>query len=190
MKIAIYCRTSTEEQHPENQLLELREYCKRQGYEIYKEYIDQISGIKESRPALDMLMQDARLKYFDIVIVWKLDRLGRSLSHLIQVIQEWKNKKIDFICTTQGIDTTTSTGQFIFHIFGAIAQFEREMITERIRLGIKRRKAEGKPLGRLKGAKDSVPRKRLGYYERWANRKSTLPIPILDSNYKNNINKE
>ena len=172
IKTAVYCRTSTEEQHPENQLYELREYCKRQGWEIYKEYSDKISGVKESRPALDLMMQDARQKHFDIVVVWKLDRLGRSLQHLIQIIQEWKNKGIGFVCTTQNIDTTTPSGNLIFHIFGAIAEFERELITERIKLGIKRRIAEGKIQGRPKGAKDKGRRRTSGYNMRWQKKRN------------------
>lgn len=159
-----------------NQLIVLREYCARQGYDVYKEYSDKISGAKESRPAFDVLMQDARQKYFDIVVIWKLDRLGRSLQHLIQIIGEWKNKGIGFVCTTQNIDTTTPSGTLIFHIFGAIAEFERQLITERIRLGLARARKEGKKLGRQKGARDKKARKRLGYFQRWSNKKTSPPF--------------
>lgn len=168
MKIAIYVRTSTQDQHPENQLIELRAYAKRNKWKVYRAYSDQISGVKESRPGLDLLMQDARDKKFSAVLIWKLDRLGRSLQHLIQVIQEWKNKGINFICMTQNIDTTTPSGQLIFHIFGAIAEFERELITERINLGIARRKKQGKPMGRPEGSKDKKRRRTSGYVNRWA----------------------
>lgn len=173
LRVAIYCRTSKLDQHPENQLLELREYAKQQGWRIYKEYIDQIPGSKESRPALDRLMQDARQKKFDLILIWKLDRLGRSLQHLIQIVQEWRNKGINFICKTQNIDTTTPSGNLIFHIFGAIAEFERELIRERILLGLVRRKKQGKKLGRPKGSKDKKRRRRAGYINRYL--KKTTP---------------
>lgn len=167
-KVAIYVRTSKFEQHPENQILELKEYAKRQGWKIYKVYVDQISGAKQSRPALDQLMKDAREKQFDAVLIWKLDRLGRSLQHLIQIIQEWQKRGIDFICKTQDIDTTTPSGKLIFHIFGAIAEFERELIRERIILGLERAKKQGKKVGRPKGSKDKKKRRKSGYYLRWS----------------------
>lgn len=167
MKVAIYARTSKLDQHPENQLIDLREYSKQQGWEITKEYIDQISGAKESRPALNELMVDSRANLFDTVLIWKLDRLGRSLQHLIQIIQEWQNKDINFICKTQSIDTTTPSGKLIFHIFGAISEFERELIRERILLGLARRKKEGKLMGRPKGSSDKKRRRRSGYIARW-----------------------
>lgn len=171
IKVALYARTSTRDQHPENQIRVLRDYADLRKYEIYKEYIDKISGVKESRPQLDLLMQDARTKKFDAVVVWKLDRLGRSLQHLLQIIQEWKNLGVDFICTTQDINTTTPSGKLIFHIFGALAEFEREIITERIKIGVKRKKDElekkGLKYGRPKGSKDKKPRRKSGYYNRW-----------------------
>jgi len=153
MKVALYCRVSKEEQIPENQEFELSDYAKNRDFEIYKTYTDKISGVKDSRPALNELMTDARNKCFDAVIVWKLDRLGRSLQHLIQIIQEWKNLNIDFICKTEPIDTTSASGELIFHIFGAIAQFERQLITERINLGLDRARKQGKHIGRPKGKK-------------------------------------
>jgi len=171
MKVAIYVRTSKLDQHPENQLIELREYAKQQGWVVYKEYTDQISGAKESRPALNDLMRDARDKCFDAVLIWKLDRLGRSLQHLIQIIQEWQNKGVNFICKTQNIDTTTPSGRLVFHIFGAIAEFERQLIRERILLGLARRKKEGKVMGRPMGSKDKKRRRTSGYINRWVNSK-------------------
>ncbi len=157
MKVAIYARVSLEEiergQNPENQLMELREFVKRKGWEIYKEYVDRISGAKESRPALNDLMNDARHMHFKAVVVWKLDRLGRSLAHLIQIINEWQKLGVDFICLTQPIDTTTPGGKLIFYIFGAIAEFERDLIRERTLAGIKRARKEGKRIGRPKLSK-------------------------------------
>jgi len=167
MKVAIYVRVSTSDQHPENQLIALEEYCKLRDWEITEEYTDKISGMKESRPSLDKLMQDARQRKFDIVLVWKLDRLGRSLQHLIQIIQEFKNLEIKFVCKTENIDTTTAQGELIFNIFGAIAQFERQLIVERIKLGLERRKKQGLKLGRPFGSKDKKRRKKSGYYLRY-----------------------
>ena len=179
MKVALYCRVSKEEQNPENQELELKDFAKNRDFKIYETYTDKISGAKDSRPALNELMTDARNKYFDAVIVWKLDRLGRSLQHLIQIIQEWKNLNIDFICITEPIDTTSASGELIFHIFGAIAQFERQLITERINLGLERARKQGKPIGRPKGKKDTKIRRKSGYYQRW----SKKPSPSKNKEY-------
>ena len=172
-KAAIYVRVSKVNQHPENQILELKEFAKDKGFDIYFTYVDKISGSKDSRPALNELMRDARNKKINVVIAWKLDRLGRSLQHLIQIIQEWDKLGIDFICKTQPIDTTTPSSKLIFHIFGAIAEFEREIIRERILLGLERRKKQGKKLGRPKGSKDKKTRRKSGYYQRWAGKKTT-----------------
>ncbi|EMR75595.1 site-specific recombinase, DNA invertase Pin [Thermoplasmatales archaeon SCGC AB-540-F20] len=177
MKVAIYVRVSKEDQHPENQILELTEYAesRKDIKGIYHTYVDKISGVKDSRPALNELMMDARERKFDAVLVWKLDRLGRSLQHLIQIIQEWNNLGIQFICKTQDIDTTKPSGELIFHIFGAIAQFERKLIIERINLGLERARKQGKHLGRPKGSKDKKRRKKGGYYLRYQNSKQSSP---------------
>lgn len=173
MKVAIYVRVSKEDQHPENQIYELEDFAENRGFDVYYTYVDRISGSKDNRPGLNELMIDARQKKFDAVLVWKLDRLGRSLQHLIQIIQEFKNLDIQFICKTQDIDTTKPSGKLIFHIFGAIAEFEREIIRERILLGLERLKKEGKKLGRPKGSKDKKRRRRSGYIQRWASKKTT-----------------
>lgn len=164
---AIYARVSTDEQNPENQLHELRAYCDRQGFVVVDEFIDTASGAKESRPALDLLMQAARRKEFDVLVCWKLDRLGRSLQHLLQVTSELRNLGIGFISTTQGFDTTRPEGRLIFGILGSLAEFERELIKERIYLGMKRARKQGKHMGRPKGRKDTKKRKKSGYYLRW-----------------------
>jgi site-specific DNA recombinase len=185
MRVGIYERVSKKGQTTLNQELELKKYCQNNNYEIVDIYKDEgVSGAKTSRPELDRLLRDMRLKKFDAVVCWKFDRLGRSTIHLLQVLEELKNKGIRLIATSQNIDTFTAQGKFFFTILSGFAEMEREMITERIQLGLDRRQAEGKPLGRQKGAKDKVRRKRLGYFERWANKKTTLPIPNLDSNTK------
>lgn len=148
MRVAIYVRVSTEEQNLDNQINQLSSYCERMNYSVFKIYKDKISGSKESRPEFNELMDDSRKKLFDAVICWKLDRLGRSLKHLISIVEEWKSKGIDIVCYTQNIDTTTPNGKLMFHIIGAFAEFEREMIRERTKAGLQRAKKEGKKLGR------------------------------------------
>lgn len=170
MKAALYLRVSTTDQTTLNQELELKEYCKRNNLEVFEIYRDEgISGAKITRPELDRMLQDMRQKKFDCIVVWKFDRLGRSTSHLLQVLQELQNKGIGLIATSQNIDTATPMGKFFFTILSGFAEMEREIITERIRLGLERRKKQGKPLGRIKGSKDKAKRKRLGYFERWKN---------------------
>lgn len=157
MKAAIYCRVSTEEQTTDQQLQILREYCSNKQYEICGEYIDTISGTKDSRPGLDRLMKDAFLGKFSCVLVWKLDRLGRSVQHLVSIVNQWKLHNIDFVAISQQFDTTTPNGKLLFHIFSAIAEFERDLISERTKLGLRHAKNVGKR------GKDKKQRKRGGY---------------------------
>lgn len=176
MKAGLYLRVSTAEQTTLNQELELKKYCDREEIEVYQIYKDEgVSGSKTSRPELDLMLQDMRAGCFDCVIVWKFDRLGRSTAHLLQVLEELKNKKVRLIATSQNIDTFTPMGEFFFTILAGFSQMEREMIRERIKLGLKRRKAQGKPIGRQVGAKDKARRKRLGYFVRYGGDKKTTP---------------
>jgi len=165
MKVAIYCRVSTEEQDPKKQEDELREFCTNRGYSVFKVYTDTISGSKDSRPALNEMMKSAYKREFEAVIIWKLDRLGRSLQHLIDIVSKFKLWKIDLICKTQDIDTSTPNGKLLFHIFGAVAEFERELISERTKLGLKKAKNVGKR------GKDKKIRKKSGYLLRWSKEK-------------------
>jgi len=179
MRAGLYLRVSTTDQTTLNQEIELKKYCENNKIEIYKIYREEgVSGSKTSRPQLDLMLQDMRKGLINCIICWKFDRLGRSTSHLLQVLEELRNKKVTLIATSQNIDTSTPMGKFFFTILSSFAEMEREMITERIKLGLKRRKSQGKPLGRQKGAKDKTRRKRLGYYERWTNRKQTTPSKI------------
>lgn len=153
---ASYARVSMgERQHLETQLGPLREYVARAGWQLTREYSDETSGAKERRPGLDRLLADARSRRIKVVVVWKLDRLGRSLSHLIRLLDEFRELGIDFISTTQGIDTTTATGRLMLQLLGAIAEFERSLIQERVRAGMARARREGRILGR--------PRKEIDY---------------------------
>jgi len=147
--VGIYARVSTEDQNVDNQLKELRAFCKRKKWKIFSEYIDEgISGAKESRPELDRILKDVFKKKFDILLVWKLDRLGRSLKQLIEILDELKARDIDFISFNQNIDTTTATGKLMYQIIGAFAEFERDLISERVKAGMERAKSEGKQIGR------------------------------------------
>ena len=151
MRCALYARCSTPDQDPEVQLRALRDYVRVQGWDIVKEYVDRgISGIKARRPALDQLMQEARQRKFQAVLVWRFDRFARSLKHLIQAMEEFRSRKIAFISLTEGIDTTTPSGELIFHIAGAMAQFERHLIQERVKAGLSNARAKGVRLGRPK----------------------------------------
>lgn len=169
MKVALYIRNSTNEerQNPETQLMPLRARCVRESweFEVFQEFA---SGAKESRPELNRMLQGIRAKQFDAVMVWRLDRLGRSLKHLLQLIEEFKKKDVKFFSLTEGFDTTTPQGELFFSIAGAFAQFERKLIQERVNAGLARAKAEGKVLGRPKGSKDKKVRRKAGYNLRWA----------------------
>ena len=153
MKVAIYCRVSTEEQHADKQEDICREYCKRNNFEVFKVYTDVISGTTSSRPSFNKFMEDMRGYKFNILMVTKLDRLGRSLKHLLSLFDEFSSKGIHFIAATQNIDTTTASGKLQLQIMGAFAEFERNIISERTKEGLKRKK-EGKR------GKDKKPRTR------------------------------
>ena len=169
MKAGLYLRVSTADQTTLNQELELKKYCENNDIEIFKVYREEgVSGSKTSRPQLDLMLQDIRNKSFDCVVVWKFDRLGRSTAHLLQVLEELKNKSVRLIATSQNIDTSTPMGKFFFVILSGFAEMERELIRERIKLGLERRKKQGKKLGRPVGSKDKGYRKKGGYYLRYA----------------------
>ena len=150
MKVGIYARVSTQDQSCSMQLAELRTYCAARNWDIYDEYVDTISGSKACRPRMNALMQDARLRRFDAVLVWKLDRWGRSLIHCVHSIQELASAGVRFIAVTQGIDTdeNSPTARLLMNIFATFAEFEREMIRERVTCGLKSARQKGKTLGR------------------------------------------
>ncbi len=148
-KAALYGRVSTSEQNIQSQVEELREFVIRRGFEVYDEYADQgFSGAKDNRPALDRLMRDARQRRFDIVVVTAFDRFGRSLRFLVNVLAEFNSLGIDFVSVRQAIDTTTPTGKMTFAVISAMAEFERALISERVRQGMKRASARGQRIGR------------------------------------------
>jgi len=170
MKAAIYTRVSTIDkgQTLEQQEQPLLEYCQKEKWEseIFKDFA---SGMKESRPQLDLMLQRIRKKEFDVILVLRLDRLGRSLKHLLQIVEELKNLKVRIIFLNQNIDTSTAQGMFFLQILGAAAEFERQLIRERIKDKLDYLKSQGKKLGRPRGSKDQKVRKKGGYYLRWKN---------------------
>lgn len=146
---AIYARVSTFDQNPENQLIELRRYVEARGWTIIREYVDHgVSGAKDSRPALDELRRDAKRRRVDLVVCWRLDRLGRNLRHLILLLDELQALRVGFVSLAEGIDATTPAGKLQLHILAAIAEFERSRCQERVHAGLARARAKGKRLGR------------------------------------------
>jgi DNA invertase Pin-like site-specific DNA recombinase len=151
MIAAIYARVSTFDQEPENQLAELRRYVQARGWTA-AEYVDRgVSGAKERRPALDTMLKAARRRQVDVIVCWRLDRLGRSLKHLITVLDEFQALGVAFVSLNEGVDGTTPAGKLQMHILGAIAEFERDRIRERVLAGLQRARAQGKKLGRPRG---------------------------------------
>jgi DNA invertase Pin-like site-specific DNA recombinase len=150
MKAAIYARVSTDKQTHASQLNELREYCARRNWVQVVEYCDTISGAKFSREALDRLMADVRRSKVDVVLCFKLDRLGRSLPHLAQIVGELTSHRVALVCPSQGIDTSglNPASQLQLNILMAIAEFERSIIQERVTSGLRAAKAKGVKLGR------------------------------------------
>ena len=158
-KAVIYARVSTGSQTTENQLLELRATASRMGYSIVAEFVDNgISGMKtrQDRPALDQLMKSATQRKFDMVMCWSIDRLGRSLQNLVEILNELQAMKIDLFFLQQGMDTSTPSGRMIFSVFGAIGEFERNLIRERVIAGQKRAVANGVKMGRPSKMNDGM----------------------------------
>jgi DNA invertase Pin-like site-specific DNA recombinase len=149
-RVALYARVSTlNNQDPEMQLSELREYAARRGWQIVEEFTEQgVSGCKESRPALNRLMSDACRRRFDAILVWKIDRFGRSLKHLVNALAELAALGVAFISLRDNLDLSTPSGRLMFQIIGAMAEFERALIQERVRAGLRNARNKGKKLGR------------------------------------------
>src|SRR5271169_2165170 len=151
MIVAIYARVSTSDQSCDMQLHALREYVARQGWQVFQEYVDTgFSGAAASRPRLDQLLRDARLQKFEGVLVWKLDRWGRSVAHCVKSIQELVSLGIRFLSPTESIDTGADSpmSKFLLHLFAAFAEMERGIIRERVQAGVRAAKAKGTRLGR------------------------------------------
>jgi DNA invertase Pin-like site-specific DNA recombinase len=148
-KAAVYVRVSTVDQHPETQLLDLRQFAAQKGFQLVQEYIDHgICGARARRPALDKMMEDARRRKFDVLMVWSCDRLARSTKHLLQVLDELNGFGIQFLSQREAIDTEGPLGRAIIVIVSAMAELERCTIIERVRSGMRRAKSEGRRIGR------------------------------------------
>ena len=179
-RAAIYSRVSTNGQNPEMQLREVREYCARRGWQVTGEYVDRgISGSKERRPELDRLLADCRKRYVDAVVVYRYDRFARSLRQLVNALEEFRGLGIDFVSLHEGVDTSTPNGRLIFGIFATIAEFERELIRDRVRSGIASARAKGKRLGRPRADFDISNAQKLRSEGRsWRHISEALSVPV------------
>jgi DNA invertase Pin-like site-specific DNA recombinase len=155
-RVAIYARVSTKDQSCEMQLRDLREYCASRGFTHVREYVDVgESGARDSRPELNRLMDHARKRQIDAVLVWRFDRFARSTKHLLLALEEFRSKGIQFISYQENMDTGSPLGQALFTIVAAVAQLERDLIRERVNAGIRNARAAGKQLGRPRRIVDS-----------------------------------
>ena len=195
MRAAVYARVSTADQTAENQLLEVRRYVEARGWTMAQEYVDAgWSGASERRPALDELMKDAKRRRFDVVVCWRLDRLGRSPKHLVVLTVELNAPKVAFLRLGAGIDCHKAAGKLQLHILAALAEFERERIRERVVAGLARVKSKGQRLGRpekivpdavlapVRGLPVREAARRLGVSpataHRWLSRKTCTDSPL------------
>ena len=161
-RCAIYARVSTNDQSVDMQTRDLRKSADGRGFEVVKEYTDEgQSGAKNSRPALDRMLADAKAGKFEIILVWRLDRLGRSLAHLLRLLEDFKSWNVELVSFSEGLDFTTSSGRLFYQLLGAFAEFERETIRERVRSGMRNAKARGVRLGRRVVAVDIPEVRRL-----------------------------
>jgi DNA invertase Pin-like site-specific DNA recombinase len=149
-------------QNPEMQLSELREYVSRRGWQIIAEYVDEgISGSRERRPQLDRLMADAHRRTFDAVLVWRIDRFGRSLKHLVNSLADFDSLGVAFVSLRDNLDLSTPSGRLMFQVIGAMAQFELALTQERVRSGLAAARARGVTLGRPRTKVDAAEIARL-----------------------------
>lgn len=149
-RVVMYARVSTQNhgQDPEVQLRDMRAFLKLRGFRLVGEYVDRgVSGTKKNRPELDRLMADAAKRRFDTVCVWKLDRFGRSLRHLVNALAQLEERGVSFISQRDNLDLTTSAGRLMFNVIGAMAEFERDIMSERVKAGLRNARAKGARLG-------------------------------------------
>jgi DNA invertase Pin-like site-specific DNA recombinase len=155
-RVAIYCRVSTKDQTTENQLHDLRNHCESRNWKIVAEHCDNgMSGTKDDRPQLKAVMELARKRKIDILLVWRFDRFARSLAHLVNTLEELRSLGVDFVSYQEAVDTSTPQGRMVFGVMASLAEFERSLIAERVVAGLRRAKAQGKALGRPKVSIDA-----------------------------------
>ena len=188
-RIAIYARVSTDRQSTESQLNTLREYIEKREWNLFKEYIDEgFTGSNTKRPAFKEMMADAKKRRFDVLLVYKLDRLSRSLKDLIITLDDLKSTGIDFVSYDNSLDTTTPTGRLIFHVVGSVAEFEREIIKERVKSGLENARRKGKRLGRPPVSSALVEEAKRLRSQGMPYRKIGLQLGIPESTVRANIN--
>ena len=154
-RAAIYARVSTNLQHPEVQVDPLRNYCEHRGFTVVGEFVDKgWSGAKASRPQLNKMLEAVRRRDVDVVVCAKLDRLARSVRHLIELTEEFQALGAHLVVTDQAIDTSTPSGRLLFHVLSSIAEFERDLIVERIHAGLRAARRRGAKLGRPRAVRD------------------------------------
>ena len=158
-RVCLYVRVSRQEQSVERQLVELRELCENHNYTIVSEYIDEgISGGKKSRPALDLMLKDAMSRKFEMVVTLELSRLGRSVQNMCEISSLLKSKNIDLFVKNQNVDTSTIVGDFFFNIMNSVAQYEKDLIGERVRSGLENARKKGR-IGGRKPINDDIKNK-------------------------------
>jgi len=156
-RVAIYARVSTTVQDAGLQTRELGQFAEARGWTMADQYVDSgVGGSKDSRPELNRLMLDAKRRRFDVVLVWKLDRFGRSLRHLVNALAEFESLGIAFVSLSDNLDLSTASGRLMFNIIGAMAEFERELIRERVRAGMRNARAKGTRIGRPRQKVDTA----------------------------------
>ncbi|OFZ82902.1 MAG: hypothetical protein A2583_16630 [Bdellovibrionales bacterium RIFOXYD1_FULL_53_11] len=153
---AIYARVSTKDQRPDMQISALRKYAKKRGFRVFDEYLDTESGASETRSGFNKMMNDARKRLVDVVLVWKFDRFARSTRMLLSSLDEFHSLGVDFISYTENVDTTTPMGRAMFTMIGAMAEFERDIIRSRVIAGLERAKERGVRLGRPALPQDAI----------------------------------
>lgn len=165
MRTVIYIRTSKIDQHPENQKIELEDYAKRNNltYDIFEEQ----ESTRKTRPVKNKVMNELRKKRYEQLLIWKLDRWGRSIQELVMDLKELSDKGIKIISLKENIDYSSASGQLFANMLSAFADYERGIIRERTLAGLERAKRQGKILGRPMGSKDKKVRKKGGYYNRY-----------------------
>jgi len=167
LRAALYARVSTTDkgQDPNLQLTPITAYCKQRGWKVIKKYVDYLSGSTAKRPELDKLIDDAKHGKLDVIVVWKLDRFGRSVQHLTNTIVDLHEVGVSFVSYMEALDFTTATGKLMFHILAAFAQFERDIISDRVRAGIHNARTKGIKIGRpclSPGTKDRIKEMKKG----------------------------
>ena len=147
-RVGLYCRCSTKDQHPENQLIDLRRYCQARNWQIVAEFMESASGVKDDRPKLRELLLLAKTSKIDIFLCWRFDRVSRSLTHLISLLEELRSLGVDFVSFNESIDTISPTGKLLFQIIAALGAFERSVLIERVHAGLRRARLQGRTLRR------------------------------------------